>query len=90
MGDQRIEGRTTLGLVNCGDRPVRGRVGGETVDRLGRHRHEPARAQNVWPAAAIASGVAAARRVLRFVSPIAPPSIAGALTPVMDSVNPTQ
>ena len=45
MGDQRIEGRPALGLVEAGDR---GRIGGvraEAVNGLGRERDQPARAQ---------------------------------------------
>ena len=42
MGDQRIERRPALGGVDRGDGAVVGRVGGEAVDRLGRHRDEAA------------------------------------------------
>jgi hypothetical protein len=42
MDDQRIEGRPALGLVDTRDRFAIGGIGGETVDRLGRHRHDPA------------------------------------------------
>ena len=38
MDDERIEARTALGFVDAGDRFAVGRVGGEAVDGLGRHR----------------------------------------------------
>ena len=42
MGDQRIEGRPALGLVEARDRLAVGRVGAEPVDRLGREGDEAA------------------------------------------------
>ncbi|MEA3042375.1 MAG: hypothetical protein QOH47_213 [Sphingomonadales bacterium] len=39
MDDQRIEARPPLGLVDPRDGLAVGRVGGEAVDGLGRHRH---------------------------------------------------
>ena len=42
MGDERIEGRASLGRVNAGDANVRRRVGREAIDRLGRHRDQAA------------------------------------------------
>ena len=46
MGDQRIEGRPALGLVEPGNRGRIGRIGAEAIDRLGRERHQPAFGQN--------------------------------------------
>jgi len=40
MDDERVEGRPALGLVDARDRFAIGRVGGEAVDGLGRHRHD--------------------------------------------------
>ena len=38
VDDQRIEARPALGFVDAGDGAGVRRVGGEAVDRLGRHR----------------------------------------------------
>ena len=46
MGDQRIEGRPALGLVEPGDRGRIGRIGAEAIDGLGRERDQPAFGQN--------------------------------------------
>ena len=46
MGDQGIEGRPALGLVDAGDRGRIGGVGAEAVDGLGRERDQPALGQN--------------------------------------------
>ena len=45
MGDQRIEGRPALGLVEPGDRRRIGGVGAEAIDGLGRERDQPALGQ---------------------------------------------
>ncbi len=45
MGNQRIELRSTFGGVDRRDGAVVGRVGGEAIDRLGRHCDQPASAQ---------------------------------------------
>ena len=45
MGDQRIEGRPALGLVEAGDRGRIGGIGAEAVDGLGRERDQPALGQ---------------------------------------------
>jgi hypothetical protein len=42
MGDQRIEGRPALGLVEAGDRGRIGGIGAEAVNGLGRERDQPA------------------------------------------------
>ena len=63
MGDQRIEGRPALGLVEPGDR---GRIGGvraEPVDGLGRERDQPALGQH---ARGRSRGGLAGRQNLRF------------------------
>ena len=59
MGDQRIEGRPALGLVEPRDRRGIGGVGAEAVDGLGRERDQPALAQAVTRAAATAASPAA-------------------------------
>ena len=46
MGDQRIEGRPALGLVEAGDRGRIGGVGAEAIDGLGRERDQPAFGQD--------------------------------------------
>ena len=46
MGDQRIERRPALGVIEAGDGLPVGRVGAEAVDRLGRERDETARRQH--------------------------------------------
>ena len=46
-GDQRIERRPALGLVDARDRPPGGRIGAEAVDRLGRERDQPAGGKDV-------------------------------------------
>ena len=43
MHDQRIEARPALGFVDARHRFAIGGVGSKPVDRLGRHRHGPAR-----------------------------------------------
>ncbi len=45
MGDQRIEGRPALGLVEPGDRRRVGGIGAEAIDGLGRERDQPALGQ---------------------------------------------
>ena len=40
--DQRIERRPALGLVDARDRPPRGRIGAEAIDRLGGESDQPA------------------------------------------------
>ena len=42
MGDQGIEGRPALGLVEVGDGGRVGGIGAEAVDGLGRERDQPA------------------------------------------------
>ena len=49
MDDQRIEARPALGLVDARDRLAIGRVGGEAVDGLGRHRDRLARRRSAAP-----------------------------------------
>ena len=44
MGDERVDRRPLLGGVDRRDRRIRGRVGGQAVNRLGRHGDEAARA----------------------------------------------
>jgi hypothetical protein len=46
MGDQRIEGRPALRLVDAGDRGRIGGIGAEAVDRLGRECDQPALGQD--------------------------------------------
>ena len=46
MGDQRIEGRPALGLVEVGDRGRIGGIGAEAIDGLGRERDQPALGQH--------------------------------------------
>ena len=46
MGDQRIEGRPALGLVEAGDRGRIGGIGAEAIDGLGRERDQPALSQD--------------------------------------------
>ena len=55
MGDQRIEGRPALGLVEPRDRRRIGGVGAEPVDGLGRERDQPALGQARAAAATAAS-----------------------------------
>jgi hypothetical protein len=45
MGDQGIEGRPALGLVEAGDRGRIGGVGAKAVDGLGRKSDQSARSQ---------------------------------------------
>ena len=40
VNDERVEARPSLGLVDSRHGFAMGRVGGEAVDRLGRHRHD--------------------------------------------------
>jgi hypothetical protein len=42
MGDQRIERRPALGLIEPGNRSGVGGIGAEAVDGLGRERDQPA------------------------------------------------
>ena len=60
MRDQRIERGPPLGGVDRGDGAVVGRVGGEAIDRLGRHGDETAGALRHAAASAIACGSAGA------------------------------
>ncbi len=47
MGDQRVEMRAPLGLVNFRHRRAGRRICTQPIDRLGREGDEPARAQNI-------------------------------------------
>ena len=46
MGDQGIEGRPALGLVDAGDRGRIGGIGAEAIDGLGRKRDQAAFGQD--------------------------------------------